>query len=1542
MTDLAPLRAAVAEAEQRRTGLGPEATPAQRRAAYEEARAAHRALHEALRTFTAVTDVDELLARLDPEVPLMLAPVRLETRLRPAGGPADSLDVRIFPDDVHIDSHEPLPTEGEVQQGKRYWRTVFRAGRTENAAGDRDRIRLGAWEQLRGALGAARARRIAALLAPTADDRPELPLAESETGPEPAWPADVTTRSRGWDRAATASTLPDQFLVQAFQRTPDGEILVGEKRGAAVPDTVQVGPDPDAPAAPPGADDAGPPIEPGLRWLTDFAAAREDGLAVTVPLDRTGYDPQRRPLLSRVIAFGVSASLDPQSSAERVARLLTGRARDGQAAFVAQGTPTNNVPQARRPAEPPPDVDALLPAAPAPAPDPWANAARLATALGIPETAAAELPGGAEPEQADARALQLALWSATGDFFLDQLMESDSHTQETGIDLDWLRLHQADLVRARGPLPALRLGKQPYGVLPLTVMHRWQPDPQADRERGQLAGLHRVLTTLRPFWHVGVETLPRVGGPDQPDDTLPLPKPERDVLRALGLAAVSRSVDVRDVRGALNACYTNRLLGLVPDCGTGPETRLSAALNRALGLDYEPVVSHHQNAPRPSRLWLPAARLTELPEGADPVADLAAFLEGVVDRFELIHLLVRPTRARTLLEALLRHTANLEYGHAAAAAAHSAQLVKANRLRFAEVMLSSGAAQTLASQAGLKLKPFAMKSTLGLAMPAAGADAHTVHDAVDAERALLAPAVADAVRKDRGILRPLDLERPWSVRLAEIDAALRYLATRVHAWHQAGEDPFTVIERLLGECLDLASHRLDAWITSLATVRLQAMRADGRRPTGIQLGAYGWVQDLSPQEGRRSEGFVLAPSLAQAATAAVLHSGYLSHPSDPGAFAVNLTSGRMRAAMAVLDGVRQGQPVGALLGYRLERRLHEARENTSGLLELDRVIAPLRARWPLRAPHHPAPGAQGFVAAHDVTDGAAVGELSVAAAMSLLEGGITPPLDPDREQPAVRAALEALHEDIDAVSDLLLAESVHQLAQGNSDRAGATLSSLAAGGQAPPRPEFLDTPAQGTPVTHRVLLVVPENTPPAADWDGPGRRERPRAAAEPRLDAWAGHQLGRTDRIRLRAAWRRPGHAAPVATRTHPWPLTGHCALDVLALAAAGDLRPALGQALTAHRPDDLPSDAVAELLDGRGAGWPRSTVSLQEFEALAGAVAAVLATGRPGAPADLAPAAGPPEQVLDETELRGRAQRTLDTLDDAAQAGDLQRLAAHGIVVPASAADDDPAARTKAAVQEAGARLDLARRALALTGPQAAVEALREIFGPGFRAVGLGTAPAALAASFGPGLDRGGTDGTIPRDWLERAATARPGAAALADLLVHGEATGTGGDFVLRIGQTPFTPGDRWVGARRTDEPPPATGLAVHGRPTADPAEPAAVLVIDEWTELIPAQRNTAGVSFHYDAPGARAPHAVLLAVPPVVGSPWTAGLLSETVREALDLTGLRLVDLQALGWVGRYLPGVYLPQESLGALPGIALLEAMKSHISKGAMTKIRDQEA
>ena len=54
----------------------------------------------------------------------------------------------------------------------------------------------------------------------------------------------------------------------------------------------------------------------------------------------------------------------------------------------------------------------------------------------------------------------------------------------------------------------------------------------------------------------------------------------------------------------------------------------------------------------------------------------------------------------------------------------------------------------------------------------------------------------------------------------------------------------TRLERTFAGTLDLCSHRLDAWMTSVATRRLADMRR--ATPTGLLLGGYSWVVNLKP------------------------------------------------------------------------------------------------------------------------------------------------------------------------------------------------------------------------------------------------------------------------------------------------------------------------------------------------------------------------------------------------------------------------------------------------------------------------------------------------------------------------------------------------------------------------------------------------------------------------------------------------------------------------------------------------------------------------
>ncbi|MFE3637583.1 hypothetical protein [Streptomyces sp. NPDC059168] len=145
---------------------------------------------------------------------------------------------------------------------------------------------------------------------------------------------------------------------------------------------------------------------------------------------------------------------------------------------------------------------------------------------------------------------------------------------------------------------------------------------------------------------------------------------------------------------------------------------------------------------------------------------------------------------------------------------------------------------------------------------------------------------------------------------------LRSLAEDVVFLEEQAELDLPLVESLLSECLDTTAHRLDAWVTSLATARLAATRQD--QPSGLRTGAYGWLVDVAPAEPAHriaSDGYLVAPSLHHATTAAVLRSGWLAH-SNQDAFAVNLTSRRVRSALALLDGVRSGQDLAALLAAR--------------------------------------------------------------------------------------------------------------------------------------------------------------------------------------------------------------------------------------------------------------------------------------------------------------------------------------------------------------------------------------------------------------------------------------------------------------------------------------------------------------------------------------------------------------------------------------------------------------------------------------------------
>jgi hypothetical protein len=299
---------------------------------------------------------------------------------------------------------------------------------------------------------------------------------------------------------------------------------------------------------------------------------------------------------------------------------------------------------------------------------------------------------------------------------------------------------------------------------------------------------------------------------------------------------------------------------------------------------------------------------------------------------------------------------------------------------------------------------------------------------------------------------------------ARSDAAIKptpvqYAADAQAAITALADLPTARLERLMAEHVDLCSYRIDAWITALYAQRLASLRG-GRAAQGLYLGAFGWLENVRPATATRQRvsadslppvlrsdagtdvfedaangGYIHAPSLPQAATAAVLRNGYLSHADStaPQTFAINLSSARTRAAVALMQGVRSGQSIAALLGYQFERGLHEGHPGA----ELDQYISVLRDRFPLVSGRLTdlSPGVSiDSIEARNVVDGLALVE-ATGGAYPYGIGGL--PATGSTEAAAIAAEIDRAHDALDAVSDLLLAESEHQATQGNLDRTQA-------------------------------------------------------------------------------------------------------------------------------------------------------------------------------------------------------------------------------------------------------------------------------------------------------------------------------------------------------------------------------------------------------------------------------------------------------------------------------------------------------------------------
>ncbi|MCI0689900.1 MAG: hypothetical protein L0Y54_22075 [Sporichthyaceae bacterium] len=339
--------------------------------------------------------------------------------------------------------------------------------------------------------------------------------------PTPDQPPVMASRTVPWTRPPQAGLLPERFVVVTVSDGAISHVAVGKP----VPTDLPLGLDPTE------APEAGE-LPAALRWMVDYPTAEQLGMAVTVTITSeeaaTGFE--------RVYVLGLGAEDDPNQTATTLADLLDGHHFGPNGlALVPVGTPTNATQAAGSGYRSRTDSDATYPVEQGPglvstATDPTGcDGGRLASALGVPAGVLDHVAGAGGSGVSDAVTANAALWPATMGYALEELLG----VLVGPAGRDWLRELAVHHTIGRGSLPTLRVGPQPYGVLPTTAFSRWET---ADDLEGVL---HATLTTMWPDWTAVREVLVphthrRIAG-----------DPQQHVLEVLGLDATATSFEQR-------------------------------------------------------------------------------------------------------------------------------------------------------------------------------------------------------------------------------------------------------------------------------------------------------------------------------------------------------------------------------------------------------------------------------------------------------------------------------------------------------------------------------------------------------------------------------------------------------------------------------------------------------------------------------------------------------------------------------------------------------------------------------------------------------------------------------------------------------------------------------------------------------------------------------------------------------------------------------------------------------------------------------------
>ena len=1022
------------------------------------------------------------------------------------------------------------PSTADAAALAAYWQAAWRAD------GDATRLQA-ARSALEALVGVTHAGELTTAYVPfNLRDTPTPPSAKADVRVSTAFltfPPDPPLAPQSWSRAPEVRHFPDRFVVVGLSNNQ----VTLEALGNPVVLPLQVGPDPsgdpnDTIRPDPAPDGPDLFVPDGLKWMVDFDRAVAAGMGIAIDLTpdqaASGFD--------RLLVLGLQLSFPPDAGSAALEELLAHhQAGRSGLELIRQGTPAHNAPGTTSGHTRGDDADTsfddrkkrpLFTDTRDPAEK--RDGQWLAEFLGLDPAFVAGVRGSDGVDQLQSRAMQTALWPATIGYWLDTLFTSSASKKSMFSDdtIERVRLFFTRFVSGRGALPAIRIGGQPYGILPTTAFSKIQwyeatPAIALSPWTAFLGHLYRLLRQIDDDWTVMSQRAHWVGEGGDPHQTL------LDVLahhpssveyysrHAQSLAQLYNMMNMwaagpawRQALGELN--LQAQAIALLQRLGqSGSE--IPDLLNHFFVTDNPRITTIVDDRP-----------LSETDRIRAYTDNGRNYIQWMVDAAGSLDTLRGETgftnnrSPQALLYLYLRHALLLGYYEASYNYHRNAGVLAGSNLltmRIEPPFIHVAEASASESRFAALYKT---ESSI------TGSPTRLVSD-------FIASQIGGAVE---------------TANLAEQIAALATLAVASTAQ----------LERAFAEHIDTCSYRYDAWLLALANEHIAAERTatppgeGGPHRADLLLGAYAWVEDLRPSPqplipaqvapdvaaqfpGEKplmtdpiGGGYIHAPSISHANTAAVLRSGYLANAGagNPETLAVNLSSDRVRLALTLIEGIRNGQSLGALLGYRFERGLHDRH----ALAEVDKFIYPLRKAFPLVADALASTKTDPNVAieaieARNVLDGRKLVDRVQASGIKSYPFGLTglPAVASAAEQQALDAETDMLLNTYDAVADLALAEGVYQAVQGNFDRVASTIEAYTTG-NFPPDPQVAQTPPDGVNLTHRfaVQLKAGSVAPPGAT---------PRAQAEPAVDEWLARALPPLNDIGCTVAWNDPVTGTP-------------------------------------------------------------------------------------------------------------------------------------------------------------------------------------------------------------------------------------------------------------------------------------------------------------------------------------------------------------------------------------------------------------------------------